>query len=63
MPGENHMFLKNGSKIFFEGRLDRANQVEFVRENCGFGASGFENRRASTIFQSTRNERTKTLAG
>jgi hypothetical protein len=33
------MFLKNGSGIFLLMGLDRANQVEFAREICGFGAT------------------------
>ena len=39
-------FRKNGSKIFFTPGLDRANQIEMTRENCGFGAgfSGFRDR-------------------
>jgi hypothetical protein len=32
------MFLKNGRGIFLAEGLDRPNQVEVARENCGFGA-------------------------
>jgi hypothetical protein len=35
------MFLKNGRGIFLAEGLDRANQVEVARENCGFGAAIF----------------------
>jgi hypothetical protein len=38
MRGENHIFPKNGSGIFFATGLDRANQFDFVRENNRFAA-------------------------
>jgi hypothetical protein len=44
MPGEDHIFLKNGSHKFLPAGLDRANQIEFAEENCGFGATIFATR-------------------